>query len=156
MKSKKSRKSTKTTTSKSATILSCMVLTVCLMTGCGSNSDSAQNSGGNTTNTADNVTNNTSTTGNQGTPDTMVSANAAETQPVNAGENITEEEAESIALEAAGFTAESVTGLRTEYEVDDGVPKYEVQFYHENTEYDYNIHAQTGEILSYDVDTPND
>lgn len=65
---------------------------------------------------------------------------------------ITREEAEAIALEHVGFTADQVTGLRTEYEVDDGVARYEVQFRQGRWEYDYEINAETGDILSYDRD----
>lgn len=134
-------------------LLSLIILTMCLMTGCGSNSDTAQNSGENTSNATGNPATDNSATDHSAT---VTSGNTVGNQPVNVGENLTQEEAQSIALEAAGLTADSVTGLRTEYEVDDGVPLYEVQFYHENTEYDYTIHAQTGEILSYDVDDRND
>lgn len=75
-------------------------------------------------------------------------------RPVSRAVNdtITREEAEKIALEHAGFTAEQVTGLRTEYEIDDGVPRYEVQFRQGRWEYDYEINANTGAILSYDRD----
>ena len=66
---------------------------------------------------------------------------------------ITREQAEAIALEHAGFTADQVTRLRTEYEVDDGVPRYEVQFRQGRWEYDYEINADTGAIISYDRDT---
>ena len=62
------------------------------------------------------------------------------------------EEAESIALEDAGFTPDQVTGLRTEYEVDDGIPRYEVRFRQGRWEYDYEINANNGQILSYDRD----
>jgi len=70
-----------------------------------------------------------------------------------AADAISQEEAEKIALEHAGLLADDVQQLRTEHEIDDGVPLYEVLFYHENLEYDYEIHAETGEILSYDRDT---
>lgn len=63
---------------------------------------------------------------------------------------ITDDEAESIALEHAGFSPEQVSYLRSEYEVDDGVPQYEVHFHQGTWEYDYEIHAQTGEIISFD------
>lgn len=66
---------------------------------------------------------------------------------------LTKEQAQAIALEHAGFTAEQVTYLRAEYEVDDGIPEYEVHFHQGRWEYDYEINAQTGEILSYDRDT---
>lgn len=69
----------------------------------------------------------------------------------NEGE-ITKEEAEKIALEHAGFTADSVLRLHTEYEMDDGVPEYDVQFDKDGWEYDYTIHGKTGAVLSYDKD----
>lgn len=67
-------------------------------------------------------------------------------------EAITQEEAESIALQHAGFTADQVTGLRTEYEIDDGIPRFEVRFRQDRWEYDYEINAETGAILSFDKD----
>lgn len=65
---------------------------------------------------------------------------------------ITREQAQNIALEHAGFTADQVTRLRTEYEIDDGVARYEVHFRQGRREYDYEINANTGAILSYDAD----
>jgi len=65
---------------------------------------------------------------------------------------MTQQQAEVIALEHAGFTAEQVTGLHSSYEIDDGIPAYEIEFAANGKEYDYNIHAETGEILSFDMD----
>lgn len=65
---------------------------------------------------------------------------------------MTMEEAQSIALEHAGFTADQVTALHTEYEIEHGVPQYDVEFHHGHWEYDYEIHGETGEILSYSKD----
>ncbi|MBQ3590592.1 MAG: PepSY domain-containing protein [Clostridia bacterium] len=42
--------------------------------------------------------------------------------------------------------------LRTELEMDDRVPQYEVQFRQGGLAYEYEIHGETGEILSMDVD----
>ena len=70
----------------------------------------------------------------------------------SAAEELTTEQAEAIALEHAGLTADQVTGLRTGYEIDDGIPEYDVEFRVGRTEYDYTIHAETGEILSFDMD----
>lgn len=61
-------------------------------------------------------------------------------------------EIETIALEHAGLTPEEVAGLHTEYDIDDNVPQYEVKFYQDFLEYEYHIHAETGEILSFDKD----
>ena len=67
-------------------------------------------------------------------------------------QELTKEEAQAIALEQAGFTADQVSRLRTEYEIDDGVALYEVTFFADGWEYDYEIDAKTGKILSYDRD----
>ena len=64
---------------------------------------------------------------------------------------LTQTEAEEIALLQAGFKADQVTGLHTEFDVDDGIPEYEVEFFQDGWEYDYTIHADTGEVLSYDI-----
>ena len=65
---------------------------------------------------------------------------------------LTEQEAQQIALDHAGFAADRVTDLRVRYEIDDRVPEYEVEFRVDRMEYDYTIHAETGEILSFDMD----
>lgn len=70
----------------------------------------------------------------------------------NTAKTITEEQAKTIALEHAGLTADQVQYLRVQYEIDDGIPQYEVDFHHERWEYDYEINAETGDILSYDRD----
>ena len=69
----------------------------------------------------------------------------------NSDNQIDAAEAEAIALKHAGFT-DDVTALHTEYNIDNGIAKYEVQFIHGNWEYDYNINAKTGSILSFDKD----
>ena len=67
-------------------------------------------------------------------------------------EKLTKEQAQAIALDHAGLKADQVTRLHVEYEVDDGVPEYSVEFVKGNYEYDYTIHAQTGKILEHDKD----
>lgn len=62
------------------------------------------------------------------------------------------EDAERIALEHAGLTVDQITALRTEYEIDDGVPLYDVDFRYDRWEYDYEINANSGQILSYSKD----
>ncbi len=60
---------------------------------------------------------------------------------------VTPEQAQQIALDHAGFTADQVMGLRTELDRDDGIVHYDVEFHQGQYEYDYEIHAQTGQIL---------
>ena len=49
---------------------------------------------------------------------------------------ITETEAEMIALEHAGFSTDEITQIYTEYDMDDRLPKYEVTFYQDSREYE--------------------
>lgn len=65
---------------------------------------------------------------------------------------LTAEDAKAIAIEHAGLLGQQVSRLRAEYEIDDGVPQYDVEFYHGGIEYSYEIHAETGKILSFDKD----
>ena len=71
------------------------------------------------------------------------------TVPENA---ITKEEAQRIALEHLGLTADQVKHLRTDYEIDDGVSQYDVEFHYGDWEYEFEIHAATGKILAFDKD----
>ena len=65
---------------------------------------------------------------------------------------LTREQAEKIALDYVDFTADQVTRLRTEYEIDDGLPQFDIEFYQGDWEYEFEIHAENGQILSYDKD----
>ena len=65
---------------------------------------------------------------------------------------LTLEQAQEIALNHAGFAPDQVTNLHGDFDVDDGVPEYEVGFFQDGWEYDYTIHADTGDILEYDKD----
>lgn len=71
----------------------------------------------------------------------------------SANTTLTQAQAQTIALEHAGLTADQVRFLNAKYEIEDGIGRYEVEFYHDNWEYDYEIHAQTGQILSFDKDS---
>ena len=84
----------------------------------------------------------------------VVQTNTVETvvNPPAVVEPLTKEAAEAIALAHAGFTAEQVTGLHTNYEIDDTIPQFDVEFHVGRVEYDYEIHAETGEILSFSMD----
>lgn len=83
---------------------------------------------------------------------TVPAAPVQQTPAAPAAQQLTQAEAEAVALAHAGFAADQVTRLRSEYELDDGVPQYEVEFYVDRWEYDYEIHAVTGAVLSFDKD----
>ena len=69
-----------------------------------------------------------------------------------ASARLTRAEAESIALKHAGFDAGQVNGLRSEYDFDDGAAHYDVEFRVGQWEYEYEIHAETGAVLSFEKD----
>ncbi len=62
--------------------------------------------------------------------------------------------AKQIALDDAGLTEDQVSFVRTELDRDDGRTYYEVEFYAtaDHAEYDYEIDASTGAIISQDYD----
>lgn len=82
----------------------------------------------------------------------------APTEPIPApapAENplkLTQEQARQIALEHLNLTADQVTRLRSDFEMDDGIPQFDVEFLQGDWEYEFEIHGETGKILSYDKD----
>lgn len=71
----------------------------------------------------------------------------------SAENTISEEEAKQIALNKAELTADGVFFDRVELEKDNGIWKYEIEFRKDRTEYDIDINAENGEIVSWEVDT---
>ena len=71
---------------------------------------------------------------------------------VNTTTNILAERAKEIALSHAGLASNQVTFQRTELDFDNGIQKYEIEFYYNYREYSYEIDANTGNILSYEQD----
>ena len=69
-----------------------------------------------------------------------------------AGEPIGEDRAKAIALGHASLSEADVTRLKVEYEIDDGVHQYDVEFHHGDYEYEYEVDAYSGAILSADKD----
>lgn len=72
-----------------------------------------------------------------------------------AAASIGETKAKEIALNHAGLTNSQVTFLQLKLDWENGRQVYEVEFYSGNKEYDYEIDAATGSIVSYDYDIEN-
>ena len=68
----------------------------------------------------------------------------------DASNYITAEQAKSAALSHAGVSANDAIFVKAGLDWDDGKVHYEVEFYAGNTEYDYDIDAVSGAVLSYD------
>ena len=69
--------------------------------------------------------------------------------------DITLDRAKEIALENAGLTESQVTFVKNKKEIDDGKVQYEIEFVSGSTEYDYDIDASTGKIISFDQEIEN-
>lgn len=63
---------------------------------------------------------------------------------------ITQEEAKSLALKHAGLAEGDVTFMQVHLDRDDGRMEYDIEFYSKDREYDYEIDALSGKILSFD------
>lgn len=94
--------------------------------------------------------------------ETPVAAPAAESTepvsvPVTVNEPVTSEitldDAKRIALEDAGVAESDAARLHGRLDYDDGRKIYDVEFYAGNTEYDYEILADTGEIYERNHET---
>ena len=69
------------------------------------------------------------------------------------GSYIGEAKAQSIALDAAGLTSSQVSRLRCQLERDDGRWEYQVEFRSGTMEYEFEIDAYTGTVLSRDTES---
>ena len=75
-------------------------------------------------------------------------ATAGSATMVNGG--ITEQEAKSIATGNAGVTEDGIQYITVKQDWDDGKARYEVEFTAAGVEYDYELDASDGRILSAD------
>ena len=62
-------------------------------------------------------------------------------------EYITSQKAQSIALSHAKLKAEQVKGLKAEFEKENGLAVFEVEFEYGKYEYEYKINAENGKII---------
>ena len=80
---------------------------------------------------------------------------AAPAPTTQASGDIGMERAKQIALSHAGLSQGSVSFVKAQLDYEDGVKVYEIEFYSGNVEYDYEINAATGAIISVDRDIEN-
>ena len=74
----------------------------------------------------------------------------------NTSKYISEDEAKAIALQKAGRTDVQTDAVRAEFDCDDGIITYEVEFTAGGREYEYDINAETGEIIESEDDVDDD
>lgn len=71
------------------------------------------------------------------------------------GKDIGESKAKEIALENAGVTESDISRYQSSKDRDDGKTLYEIQFASGDTEYEYEINAENGDIISYSSESLN-
>jgi uncharacterized membrane protein YkoI len=71
-------------------------------------------------------------------------------ETTDAVNKITAEQAKTKAFAHAGVNANNAKNVRVEKDYDDGRQVYDIGFYADGVEYDYEIDAQNGNIVSYD------
>ena len=76
-------------------------------------------------------------------------------QPNNTAGDIGIEKAKEIAMSHAGVSPGSISFVKAKIDTEDGVKVYDIEFYSGNVEYDYEINAATGAIVSFDQDIEN-
>ncbi len=87
------------------------------------------------------------------TNETPVNLASGVTKTTKAAENtLSLEEAIGVALAHAKVSRDDADFLRTELDKDDKVPHYEIDFYADGKEYDYEVAVNGGKILKSEVD----
>ena len=71
---------------------------------------------------------------------------------VNKSQYIGKDKALNIALAKAGLKKSQISGCAVEFECDDGIITYDIEFYCGSTEYEFEIDATTGNIIEYETD----
>lgn len=104
-------------------------------------------------------TTNTNTSTSTGTTSKPSTGNTTTSKPSSGSTGKTPigaASAKSIALKHAGVSESSVLGMQVKEDWDDGTLEYNVEFWYNSTEYEYEINAYTGTILKYEQDRDDD
>ena len=73
----------------------------------------------------------------------------------NQKQRITLEEARALALKHAGVSENDAVFTDRDFDLDDGIPLYELEFRADGMEYEYEVHAETGEIIKAEKEPDN-
>lgn len=98
----------------------------------------------------DSVVSDTKDTIDKVTSGTESASKKAEDNSMNLMAGITAKDAKEAALKHAGLDESQVRDVDVDLDRDNGKLIYEVDFNSGNTEYDYDIDAETGEVISAD------
>ncbi len=89
--------------------------------------------------------------------DKVTSSGVSPTDTSISNGSISESEAKTIALSAAGLTEDAVTFTKVKQDEEDGISVYDIEFFTDDkNEYDFDIRIEDGAILSYEFETHGD
>ena len=88
----------------------------------------------------------------QSQPTQSTAAKVAENTTANTAAQITVDEAKNAALANAGLQESDVVYKKAQLETDDGILKYEIDFYAGDNEYNFDIDAATGAVLKAETE----
>ena len=131
------------------------VMAAGVFTGCGNRGTAQMNNA--TANTAESRNSAAADSAQSDDHDDQNAAGTADQTGSNSGtQDIGEDAALQAALEAAGISEADASRVRVSMDRDDGRVVYEIRFDVDQTEYDYDVLASDGQILSSDVELRND
>ena len=129
------------------------------ITACGSSSTDSQSQTGAASQSGGTVVSTNSASGQTADSSAAVTPSvptqAAASQSGSTSE-ITEDQAKQIAFDHAQVKEEDLTNLKVKKDFDDGVSIYEVDFQAANKQYEYDIKAADGQILTTDFEIHDD
>ncbi len=126
-----------------------------VFTGCGNAGTTQMNSATGTTAESQN-SQDAGTQGSAQSDDQNAAGTTDQTGSNSGTQDIGEDAVLQAALEAAGVSESDASRLRISKDRDDGRVVYEIRFDVDQTEYDYDVLASDGQILSSDVELRND
>ena len=103
-------------------------------------------------NSSQTAQNNTQTVQSNESVNTQTDNTVANQNVDSKSNKITVDEAKKIALNHANLTSKEVSFINAEVDMDNGVEFYDIEFYSNNKEYDYEISVADGKIIEYDYD----
>ncbi len=105
--------------------------------------------------TNDDTTSSNSSSSNSSSSSSSTTSSSSSNASSSSSSTITEAKAKSIALADAGVSSSDVSYIWVETDYDHGVKIYEIDFYANGTEYEYDISATDGSIIAKDYEVKN-
>ena len=134
--------------------LTVAVIAITLASCSNKSANNSENSNNSSSSQTSNTVNNTSSSSSESGNSSSNNSSQYQTSAMSTIDNSTIgiEAAKEIALADAGLEASDVSFVKTEIDESASGPVYDIEFIYESVDYEYEIDAKTGKILSSDTD----